>query len=114
MPITDSPWFWAMLFCAVGVVLLLVISPRYAPRQRRLEMQYRAREEMLRRGAEGETAPRPAGQEGAAPPPAPGELIIPLWPLVAVFTLGMLASAALLHRSRRPRPTSPLPPGGPS
>ena len=64
-------------------------------------MQYRARVEILERQASGDAAARPPGAEGDAPPPAPGELIIPLWPvLVLVGTLGAL-STALLWRSRR-------------
>ena len=38
-PITDSPWFWALLFSAAGLVCVLVIMPQYEQRQRRLEMQ---------------------------------------------------------------------------
>jgi hypothetical protein len=101
VPITDSPWFWLLVFCAAGLLFLAAIWPRYAARQRRLEMQFRAREEILQRQATGDTAARPPGAEGEAPPPAPGELIIPLWPvLVVVAALGIL-SACLLWRSRR-------------
>ena len=79
--VADSPWFWVMIFCAAGVVFLLVISPQYGKRQRRLEMQYYARQEIERRQVEGTPAVRPQGAEGSAPPPAAGELIIPLWPI---------------------------------
>jgi hypothetical protein len=114
-PITDSPWFWLLVFCAAGLLFLAAIWPRYAARQRRLEMQYRAREEILHRQATGDAAARPPGAEGEAPPPAPGELIIPLGPvLVLVAVLGAV-SAFLLWRSRRlgvshPRSEPPTPP----
>ncbi len=98
--IADSPWFWAMLFSAAGVVCLLVILPQYAKRQRRLEMQYYARQEIERRQVEGSNAARPQGQEGAAPPPAAGELIIPLWPLLVLFSGMMIVSSAMLWRSK--------------
>jgi hypothetical protein len=100
-PITDSPWFWVAVFCAAGMMFLLVIWPRYAARQRRLEMQYLARQEIARRHAEGDSAARPPGQEGDAPPPAVGELIIPLWPLMVPLTALLVISAVILWRGRR-------------
>src|SRR5947209_3780978 len=80
--ITDSPWFWVAIFSAAGVMFLVAFSPKYAARQRRLEMQYYARQEITRRQVEGSGPAHGPGQEAA--PPAPGELIIPLWPLVAL------------------------------
>jgi hypothetical protein len=99
--ITDSPWFWVMLFCAFGVVFLLAIWPQYRARQRRLEMQFMAREEIVRRQAAGESSARAAGEEGDARPPTPGELIIPLWPLVLLLAALVAFSATMLWRSRR-------------
>lgn len=99
--VAESPWFWVMLFCAAGLALLIAMWPRYLARQRRLEMQYMARKEIARRQAAGERAVREPGEEGDAPPPAPGELIIPLWPLVILFSALFTASAALLWRSQQ-------------
>jgi tryptophan-rich sensory protein len=93
---SDSPWFWVMLFSAAGVMFLLAFSPKYGARQQRLEMQYYARQEITRRQVEG---PGASGPE--AEPPAPGELIIPLWPLVALFSASFAISAALAWRSTR-------------
>jgi hypothetical protein len=100
-PLVDSPWFWVLLFCAGGVVFLLAMGPKYAQRQRRLELQYHARQEMLRRQAEGRFEAREPGQEGDAAPPVPGELIIPIWPLAILFSIGALGAAWMLARSRR-------------
>ena len=100
-PITDSPWFWVAVFCAAGMMFLLVIGPQYAARQRRLEMQYLAHQEIVRRQAEGDSAARAAGQEGDAPPPAVGELIIPLWPLLLPLTALFVVSAVISWRRRR-------------
>jgi len=102
-PLTDSPWFWLLLFSAAGIACLLIIAPQYRPRQRRLEMQYRAREEIIRRQAAGEPTARTTGNEGDAPPPTTSELIIPLWPLVLACTLLMLLSSAMLWRVRSPK-----------
>jgi hypothetical protein len=91
-----------MLFCAAGTVFLLAAWPQYAKRQRRLEMQYHARQEIARRQVEGTAPAREPGEEGSAPPPVAGELIISLWPLVALFAALFAISAALLWRNRRP------------
>lgn len=97
-PLTDSPWFWVLLFAVAGLIALLAIAPRYSPRQRRIEMQYMAREEMLRRRAEGEPVARETGLEGDAAPPAADELIIPLWPLGMALLLVIAVSSAMLWR----------------
>jgi hypothetical protein len=90
-----------MLFCAFGIVFLLVIWPHYRARQRRLEMQFMARQEIVRRQAAGESAAREPGAEGDAPPPALGELIIPLWPLELLLVALTAISGTMLWRSRR-------------
>lgn len=102
-PLTDSPWFWVAAFCAAAMMFLMIMAPQYAARQRRLEMQFLAREEIVRRQAAGE-GPRPTGQEGAARPPAVGELIIPLWPLWVPTSLLFLLAAYFLWRTRRKPP----------
>jgi len=94
--ITSSPWFWAMLFCAAGALVLAVASPQYAKRQHRLEMQYRARREIERRQVEGTAQLEP----DAAPPPAE-ELVIPLWPLIALFAGLFAFSGVMLWRLKR-------------
>jgi hypothetical protein len=99
--LSDSPWFWAMLFGAAGAIILLVAAPKYAKRQRGLEMQYYARQEIARRQVEGQAVAREPGQEGSAPPPEPGQLVIGLWPLVVVSTTLFAISATMLWRSRR-------------
>jgi hypothetical protein len=99
-PITDSPWFWLALFSVGGIAAVLLIEQQYRPRQRRLEMQYRAQEEILRRQAAGEPAARGVGQEGGAPPPTERELIIPLWPLIGVCLLVFAMSVYMIWRGR--------------
>ena len=48
-PITDSPWFWVLVFSVVALIALGAISGQYGKRQARLERQYQARERV--RGA---------------------------------------------------------------
>jgi hypothetical protein len=41
--ITDSPWFWAYLFCTAGLVALALIGPKYGPRQAQIEREFQGR-----------------------------------------------------------------------
>jgi len=88
------------LFSVGGIAAVLLIEQQYRPRQRRLEMQYRAQEEILRRQANGEPAARGVGQEGDAPPPTERELIIPLWPLIGACLLAFALSLYMIWRGR--------------
>jgi hypothetical protein len=90
-----------MLFCATGLVVLLAVWPKYSERQRRLELQYHARQEIARRRVEGEPAARKTGQEGDEAPPATGELMITLWPIALILALLLTFSVAMVRRSRR-------------
>jgi hypothetical protein len=115
--LTDSPWFWVMLFCAVGSGFVLMMSPKYSKRQGRLELQYQAHQEKARRQFEGEGSTREPGAEGNAAPPPTDELIIPLGPLLTVFGLLFTVSAVQLWRTRRGfarHPTDKQTPGHPS
>ncbi len=109
--LTDSPWFWVMMFCAVGSGLVLVMSPKYAKRQGRLELQYQAHQEKARRQFEGEAKAREPGAEGNTAPPTMDELIIPLGPLLTAFGLLFTVSAVQLWRTRRglARPPTDIP-----
>lgn len=50
-PVTDSPWFWLVLFVAGALAALVAIGPKHAYRQARLERMNDTREEILRRAA---------------------------------------------------------------
>jgi hypothetical protein len=92
-----------MVFCAAGLLVLLVIWPKYVKRQSRLELQYHAGQEITRRRAEGAAESREPGTEGATPPPAEGEPLISLWPLSAVLLMLLVVSAVMFRRGRRPQ-----------
>jgi hypothetical protein len=42
--ITESPWFWGMLFCLAGLLGTLAIGPKYSQRQAQLERKYQGRQ----------------------------------------------------------------------
>lgn len=53
-PVTDSPWFWLMIFGVAALAALLAIAPKHARRQARLERMNATRDQILRQMADGE------------------------------------------------------------
>jgi hypothetical protein len=93
-PITDSPWFWVLIFSLMGILALAAISGKYGKRQAGIERQYQARERVATAGPEGaaQTAPRPYATAD--------DTLIPLWPLVVVLGLIAISATAMLVRGR--------------
>ncbi len=129
-PLTDSPWFWALAFSAMGVLAIVVIAPKYDRRQQRLEARYlgrqRVAEEIAARQAaneqhigdesgrkdESESDPPSNWSKASAPEngrPAhpserngmPEQRMVPLDYLLAFAMGAMIFSGAMLWRSRR-------------
>lgn len=116
-PITDSPWFWVLLFSGMALGALVAMGPKYGGRQSRLELQYQARERIAAERARlstdgsasrdinaadrvgGESRADERGERRALA--SPGATLIPLWPLGAVLVLVMLGSVAMLLREYR-------------
>jgi hypothetical protein len=108
-PLTDSPWFWVLLFSlfALGALAVLVFSGWYGKRQTRLELQYQARY----RVAEKITAENnPAGGErtddleARRPFATPGNNLITLWPLAVLLGIVAAVAATMLYRASRAVP----------
>jgi hypothetical protein len=93
-PVTDSPWFWVLLFSVVGLMAVATISGQYGKRQARLERQYQARERVAE-GTVGE-----ANQREYA---TPESTLIPLWPLAVVLVGIAIAAAVMLGREHQRR-----------
>ncbi|MEI6366048.1 MAG: hypothetical protein WCP23_03030 [Planctomycetota bacterium] len=99
--ITDSPWFWAMLFSLMSLVGMGLIAPKFDARQRQIENRFLGREE-----AAAERNRRAAGLppiDLAAEAVAPGQRprMVPLWTLATGATLLAVGSAAMLVRELR-------------
>lgn len=104
-----------MLFSAAGLIVLVIVWPKYSARQGRLELQFRATQEATRRKVEGTPVAREPGEEGDAAPPAPGELIVKLWPISLALAALLIGSSTMFWRSQRAAATgadtaSPQPP----
>jgi hypothetical protein len=99
-PLTDSPWFWVLLFSLMGLGALAAISGKYGQRQSRLERQYQARERIAE-----DTVGDPALREYSSP----AGTLIPLWPLAVVLGGVAMTAGVMLMRERRGRgrPGSP-------
>jgi hypothetical protein len=92
-PLTDSPWFWLIVFSVSALGGLLAIAPKYAIRQAGVELKSTAREEVARRSQAGEPlAEAPAETFDAADQQTP--LRVPLWTLGVTIVM-LLAAMGL-------------------
>jgi hypothetical protein len=108
--LTDSPWFWGVLFSLMALVGLALIAPKFAKRQGQLERRFRGREqsalERQRRLAGlpetdlADTASEPVPFDGAAGE-GQGGTIVPLWTLAIGAGFAAAGSAVMLARERR-------------
>lgn len=101
-PLTDSGWFWALLFSVMSLAGIGLISPKWDWRQRQLEGRYLGREQAAierQRRAAGldpvDLAETAADRERVAP-----GRIVPAWTLVALAAAATAASAGMLWRER--------------
>jgi len=106
-PLTDSPWFWVLLFALVGLLALAVMGPKYGRRQANIERQYQARERVAEKiTAENipDAAPRIDNLEARRPyVVTTGEKLIPIWPLAILLALVSFVAAVMLWRGHRGR-----------
>jgi hypothetical protein len=98
-PITDSPWFWVLLFSIVGLIALGGISGQYGKRQARLERQYQARERIAA-GEVGDNAGEDPERQGYA---TSERTLVPIWPLAVVVGGAAVFAAVMLRREWRSR-----------
>ena len=102
-PLSDSGWFWALMFSVVALVAVGVIGPKWDWRQRQLEGRYLGREqaavERQRRtsGLDPVDLAETAVEREAI---APGR-IVPAWTLASLAAAAAAASAFMLWRERR-------------
>jgi hypothetical protein len=81
--ITESPWYWAYLFCTGGLVVLVTMGPRYTQRQTQIEQNGQKRQW---------AAQHVAGRTPDNSQLDRQELSVKLWPLYIV--LGSILAVA--------------------
>jgi hypothetical protein len=91
-PITDSAWFWVVLFSCVGLLALFVMHGHYSQRQARIERQYQARDRV---------ANNDVGDPTRREYSRPDDTLITLWPLATLLVGVAVVASAMLYRERR-------------
>ena len=90
--VIDSPWYWLYLFCAAGLVALLIMGPKYTSRQSQIEQKSQARQR---------AAQQVSGQQPNTPLSTDETIVIRLWPLYSVLGVLMLVATLKLYKSRQ-------------
>ena len=103
--VTDSPWFWVLLFALMALVLLVAIGRKYERRQANIERNYQGRSRVAERVTrEGENnlpqTERIEEQDAQREYATPGNQLIPVWPLAILLGLISIVAGWMLYRSR--------------
>ncbi|MFM8953749.1 MAG: hypothetical protein ACKOOF_11925 [Planctomycetaceae bacterium] len=98
--LTDSPWFWALMFAVMALVGIVAIAPKFDRRQRQVEGRFLGRQEAaVERQRRADGLPATDLAESARPPDArPPERIVPLWTRASLAAAAAAGSAAMLAR----------------
>jgi hypothetical protein len=101
--LTDSPWFWGLLFSVMGLVSLALMAPKYDRRQGQIEGRYLGRGQLAverARRAAGEE-PMSLAEDAVEMEEAPRSRLIPLWPIAVMATVASAACGWMLVREYR-------------
>jgi hypothetical protein len=115
-PVTDSPWFWVLIFSLMALFILLLMGPKIGRRQAKIELKYQARERIAAEQESGNNLAPGVRSEEVADRKAlatPNDTLVPLWPLAAILVVVALFSWVMLIRRGRTT-TGSLADGSPS
>ena len=110
--LTDSPWFWLLVFANAALVGVAIIGPKYNQRQGAVERRYEARREVARRAlaqSAVERSPNETATDGARrdepvtdedAPLDNSPHLVPLRPLALLLIVGNLLAIVLFAASR--------------
>jgi hypothetical protein len=101
--LTDSPWFWGLMFSVMALVGIGLIAPKFDKRQRQVEGRFLGRQQSAierERRAAGlppvDLADTAQDRELVAP-----QRIVPLWTLAIAAGAAAAGSAVMLRREIR-------------
>jgi hypothetical protein len=96
--LTDSPWFWAFAFSAMGMLGVWAISGKYDDRQKRVEARYEARERVT---ASSQSGSAPADDSASPQAGYSSERRVPLHFLAVGLVIVSVVSLVMLCRAGR-------------
>ena len=96
LPITDSPWYWVLLFAVVSLGALLALSGKYGRRQSIIERKYQAREHIATQSS----AARAGEQVPTVDYSTAEKPLIVVWPLAVLLTTVAVVAFAMLVRRK--------------
>jgi hypothetical protein len=108
--LTDSPWFWVVIFSLMALGALAAIGGKYGRRQAVIERQYQVRTRVAEQQASANRSAADTRTNKQTPSrdfAAPGDTLIPLWPLAIVLVLVALFAGGMLVRGRGLRRAQP-------
>lgn len=101
--LTDSPWFWGVVFSSMALVGIGLIAPKFDRRQRQVEGRFLGRQQAAierERRAAG-LPPIDLAEEARERDVAAPERIVPLWTLALAAGSAAAGSALMLYREIR-------------
>jgi hypothetical protein len=98
LPVTDSPWYWVLIFALAALVGIVTIGPKFERRQEIVETKFHGRE--LAQGRESLEQP---STENAPSHAGPWDRIFTLNPLVAIVSTVALVALVVVVRLQAKR-----------
>ena len=107
-PVTDSPWFWGLLFAVTALAGIGLIAPNFDVRQRQVEGRYLGRDAAAQERARRSVGLEPVDLADSARDREEAQRgrIVPLWTLALGSAAVAAACGFMLWRERR-RPFGP-------
>jgi hypothetical protein len=97
-PVTDSPWYWALIFALAALAAIFTIGPKFERRQEVIETKFHGRER-----AQGRESKEQSTTNAANPDAHPWSRIFSLGPLILTITIIALVAFAAVARLQKRR-----------